>query len=515
MSKKSWHTKNLNNQEKVWIAEERAKDEKVKTSELAKQIQQEREEDELGRIAGHASKKLDRGIDWMYTGHSKNSETAQHDAAQQAEEYLLGKSYNPVAAAGDFSSTGQGKEGVNAVVAGVQGKDEYHQNSVLKSSMMDDNASADATAGMGSTSLHPDDSVYERNETFRKRHEDPMYEVSLQRLRQEKALEHRKELYERAGFAIVPQDDAPQSQSTDKREEKRKETHKKSKKKHSKRQYDDSSDESSAYDRKHQSKHRKSTRHRSSPRDQREKNTIHRFHDDVEDDSSDSRRGRKRRRKVEQYKRDNRRSYSENSASDCADKEPVKKDRRRHDRRANDAGKDSMRSDGKRARREERKLHEPRANKSDERKVPPTEYSDDDDTQKKRHAYINGRDRRMENHRPTEYGLQGGKQQSNPPSRSSRYDGLGPDRDLLLRKDRERDSEKQRMREVTSTRRTLSLEEKKAAVRAMERDAVLHAAGRRQPHQQSHRRVEEEESNKSRLPCDSFLHELTKRAHGI
>ena len=67
LSKKSWHTKNLNNQEKVWIGEEQAKQETLKTSELAKQIQQEREEHELHQIAGSTTtKKLDRG---MYNNH--------------------------------------------------------------------------------------------------------------------------------------------------------------------------------------------------------------------------------------------------------------------------------------------------------------------------------------------------------------------------------------------------------------------------------------------------------------
>jgi hypothetical protein len=47
LSKKSWHTKNLNNQEKVWMAEEKKAAEQRKTQELAKQIQQEREQEDL------------------------------------------------------------------------------------------------------------------------------------------------------------------------------------------------------------------------------------------------------------------------------------------------------------------------------------------------------------------------------------------------------------------------------------------------------------------------------------
>ena len=120
LSKKSWHTKNLNNQEKVWIGEEQAKQETLKTSELAKQIQQEREEHELQQIAGNTTtKKLDRGIDWMYNGQYKDSQMAKDDAAKQAEEYLLGK---PVPASvmglkGDLESAVDPNEGVNAVIS--------------------------------------------------------------------------------------------------------------------------------------------------------------------------------------------------------------------------------------------------------------------------------------------------------------------------------------------------------------------------------------------------------------
>ena len=64
LSKKSWHTKNLANQEKVWIAEQRKAAEESKTKELARQIQQEREREEFDRLAGKKTH-LDRGIDWM------------------------------------------------------------------------------------------------------------------------------------------------------------------------------------------------------------------------------------------------------------------------------------------------------------------------------------------------------------------------------------------------------------------------------------------------------------------
>ena len=49
LSKKSWHVKNLDNQERVWLAEQAKAAEDAKTKELADQIKQEREAEELAR----------------------------------------------------------------------------------------------------------------------------------------------------------------------------------------------------------------------------------------------------------------------------------------------------------------------------------------------------------------------------------------------------------------------------------------------------------------------------------
>lgn len=38
LSKKSWHTSNISNQEKVWLAEQKAEAEALKTKELQDQI---------------------------------------------------------------------------------------------------------------------------------------------------------------------------------------------------------------------------------------------------------------------------------------------------------------------------------------------------------------------------------------------------------------------------------------------------------------------------------------------
>jgi hypothetical protein len=90
LSKKSWHTKNLGNQEKVWIAEQRAIQEESRVQELQRQIQSDREQEEMNRITGQDKKKgtIDKGIDWMYSegGGMKTAEDFN-------EEFLLGKKF--------------------------------------------------------------------------------------------------------------------------------------------------------------------------------------------------------------------------------------------------------------------------------------------------------------------------------------------------------------------------------------------------------------------------------------
>ena len=49
LGKKSWHTKNIKNVEKVWIAEQKEEAERKKLADLQKQIMEERQIDELQR----------------------------------------------------------------------------------------------------------------------------------------------------------------------------------------------------------------------------------------------------------------------------------------------------------------------------------------------------------------------------------------------------------------------------------------------------------------------------------
>ena len=95
LAKKSWHTTNLKNVEKVWIAEQKADEETKKLGELQKQIQEERQIQELRALqaaSGQTIKHLDTSMDWMYEGPSAQ---AQQMHQQSSEDYLLGKIFKP------------------------------------------------------------------------------------------------------------------------------------------------------------------------------------------------------------------------------------------------------------------------------------------------------------------------------------------------------------------------------------------------------------------------------------
>mmetsp|Transcript_9220 Transcript_9220/g.18572 ORF Transcript_9220/g.18572 Transcript_9220/m.18572 type:complete len:400 (+) Transcript_9220:96-1295(+) len=90
LGKKGFHTKNLKNVEKVWIAKEKEKNEEKKLLELQKQLVEERQLLELQQIqtaAGIRSAKNDK-LDWMYEG--PMSEALDE---KEAEEHLLGKAF--------------------------------------------------------------------------------------------------------------------------------------------------------------------------------------------------------------------------------------------------------------------------------------------------------------------------------------------------------------------------------------------------------------------------------------
>lgn len=233
LSKKSWHTKNFANQEKVWLAEEQKRAEEQKTKELARQIQQEREEEELDKVAG-TKKKRDRGIDWMYEGGNAHSEVAKEDAKKEAEEYLLGKEFSAAQqSVGHFNAEDK-NEGIYAVLK---------QPPVSKDS---GDAAVEETYTMKDPPVASMPSVHDRNESFRMRYEDPMFAVSQRAREKQEKQQQTKALYERVTGKITVDrgEDRDKSSKSRKHSKKEKKRHKSHKKKDKKRHRDDDDDDS-------------------------------------------------------------------------------------------------------------------------------------------------------------------------------------------------------------------------------------------------------------------------------
>eukprot|EP01016_Furgasonia_blochmanni_P057092 TRINITY_DN9853_c0_g1_i1.p1 TRINITY_DN9853_c0_g1~~TRINITY_DN9853_c0_g1_i1.p1 ORF type:complete len:601 (+),score=130.20 TRINITY_DN9853_c0_g1_i1:64-1866(+) len=87
LNKKSWHTGSFQNIEKVWIAEQKKKENDKRTAESIKKLKEERHVEELKRLQVEAglipASHLNR-MDWMYEWGSKATQ-------KNTEDYLTGK----------------------------------------------------------------------------------------------------------------------------------------------------------------------------------------------------------------------------------------------------------------------------------------------------------------------------------------------------------------------------------------------------------------------------------------
>eukprot|EP01038_Epipyxis_sp_PR26KG_P016020 gene16020-21745_t len=93
LAKKGFHVTNVDNVEKVWLAEQKAEKESKKLKELQKQIEEERQILELRQLQvknGQVAKVTDNSLEWMYQGPS-----SVQIEDKTSEEYLLGKIYQP------------------------------------------------------------------------------------------------------------------------------------------------------------------------------------------------------------------------------------------------------------------------------------------------------------------------------------------------------------------------------------------------------------------------------------
>lgn len=74
LNKKSWHTQGIKMQERVWRAEQKAKEEEKLIAQKMKELAEERKIEELRKIqeeAGLITKHQVNRLDWMYVGPGK------------------------------------------------------------------------------------------------------------------------------------------------------------------------------------------------------------------------------------------------------------------------------------------------------------------------------------------------------------------------------------------------------------------------------------------------------------
>lgn len=98
LNKKSWHTSTIKNNEKVWLREQEAANEKARIEELQKQITEERRQQELqeleeksGRV-DEAEQIKRRRLNWMYEyGRDDSDEAVKMRDEKEREDVMLGK----------------------------------------------------------------------------------------------------------------------------------------------------------------------------------------------------------------------------------------------------------------------------------------------------------------------------------------------------------------------------------------------------------------------------------------
>ena len=489
LSKKSWHTKNLNNQEKVWIAEQQQEQERLRTTELAKQIQIEREQNEINDITGgntNAKKKVyDRGIDWMYTGQTKDSQIAKEDAQKIAEEYLLGKPIAfhggagalPVTAAATttttFASSIEGSRTMDAVV------------------MKNDNATLTNTAGLEHANAYNDHiPAFKTNHKY----EDPMYAVSLQTVRKEKMMEHQKELYHKVGIATVTtrhgDDDVDVNDdgTGNVHKFKKSKAHKKSKKKKRKKYDSDHSEDDDERNHRHR-KHSKRPSHDYRERSRTQSKRKRRCDDDDEN-SYDSRGDGGSN--ASSYSNDRKQRQSRSRYHD--DRTDGHHDKRHHDRDYDNDDR-SIRSD----------THPP----------PPPRRDDEVKLSSSRYGLVTKNRASADHH-------------FNRRDNESRTNDLGPDQKLVQRKRDEKynnhphhkyhphsrnSSHRGNTIEQSRHHRISNPEERARALRDMEENARSFDTARRQPKVKDHDGHDATTGHHG--AGASFLHEISQQVHGV
>lgn len=475
LSKKSWHTKNLANQEKVWMAEQRKEAETQKTKELAKQIQQEREQDEIEKISGKKGTRLDRGIDWMYQGNT--GDLAKEDAEKQAEEFLLGKEFVSTGATqGDFDD-GDRDQGINNVLKQTE--------------------ELSASAGTGDPSQY-EPTVKDRNEDFRRRLEDPMFMVNRKQHDKEVRHTETKALYERVlGYHEEEGRAAKEDRKKSKKEKKR---HKKKTSNKHDRDHDDSADSHSEQDHRHKGRRRS----RSPDRHRSRRRLRSPSYDGAKSSTKDDNRDKKRKSHGDS-RRDNERSSRRHDLDDSSKK------------RASYRGRSESEDTSRRRNRRHRSSEDNARHVGDEREQSPRFKDDDSDRKPRSHSDRHpGRDGTRPAPAPENpipgapplkegYGLKGG-------SVKVDHNDLGPDRLLVSRRRQEQEEERRRVKEMASKRRQRSDDERARDLAEMQANARRRDESRARGHN-SNKYDHDQEVPQSRDAA--FLKDMTRQVHGI
>ena len=506
LSKKSWHTKNKANQEKVWIAEQKKEQETAKANELAREIQQEREAEEFNRIAGKKSIK-DRGIDWMYQ-EGTSTELAKEDAAKKAEEYLLGKEYvGEDGVQGDFHD-GNLKEGIHSAINKtdflvIQRQDSRQQDKFAPNT------------------------VQSRNENFRMQVEDPMFFVSQKEREGKNERFKREALYHRVLGSVdddqIPNNELPSSivgkrrRQSDKDHKDKKYQRKKMKKSsRSKRDYDERESKSHRRKGRHRRYKRSPSRSRSRCRS-RSRSRSHDRHQESGDERESRSHGRKRRYRI--YKRSPSRSRSRSRSYDRYEEIGRSKNRRYgsqsygsyDSRRQSYDDKDTRKNYHRENMREGRKydgergyLSKGEINRTSKRFFSNSTRAKGDNTtinspsnQITRPAKVDG------------YGLKGAL------SESLVYQDIGPCKDLIQKKRDEKQNQRNQNLRISRSRNKLTEEERTSALLQMQVDARKRDHRMEKQTSRCNQNDEDEIVSSSKKKEAFFLNEVSTRVNGI
>lgn len=494
LSKKSWHTKNKANQEKVWIAEQKKEQESAKANELAREIQQEREAEELNRIAGTKSIK-DRGIDWMYQ-EGTLTDLAKEDAKKEGEEYLLGKEFVAKGATqGDFDD-GNKKEGIHSALGSTESEGIRRQEPGAQE--------------MDSPAINLDpNSVQYRNENFRMRVEDPMFFVNQKEREKIVNRDKTEALYNRVVGRDVGDENSIYDSSSphvDKKRSKKDKRHQRKKMKKSSRSrhdYDEHESRSYRRERRYHRRNRSSSRSRSRSRS----------YDRYEERSRNDKRGSVYHRHSRSSGRSRSRSYDRNG------------ERSRNNKRGYDSGIDDRYSSRHRRyddtdSRKKHRRHDTRKRKANEGREEYTSKIDNDrmgDHSRSRASTEKDADpttntQRSEVEIPGKikgYGLKGGT------IGDFTNRDIGPCKELMRKKkDDEQDRKNQNLK-ISKSRKRMTDKERKSALLQMKADARKRET--RMEKQASHGIYDngDDEIASSSKRGSSFLNDMRTRVNGI